>query len=74
MDELIVFDVEQTEDGGFIAHPAEHPIFIEADTWEALREAARDAVQRHFDADEMPQTIRLLWHMTAKRRRNESAS
>ena len=34
-------------------------IFTEANSWEELREAIRDAVHCHFDPDEQPDLIRL---------------
>jgi hypothetical protein len=36
-----------------------HSIFTEADTWDELREAVRDAVRCHFDSDERADLIRL---------------
>lgn len=36
-----------------------HSIFTEADTWEELKEAVKDAVQCHFDPEEQPHLIRL---------------
>jgi len=36
-----------------------HSIFAEADTWDELREAVRDAVHCHFGSAEQPDLIRL---------------
>ena len=36
-----------------------YSIFTEADTWEELKEAVRDAVQCHFDEGGQPDLIRL---------------
>jgi hypothetical protein len=35
-----------------------HSIFTEADSWEELKEAIRDAVHCHFDPEEQPDLIR----------------
>ena len=43
----------------FTARALGHSIFTEADTWEELRQAVRDAVQCHFDPGSQPQIIRL---------------
>jgi hypothetical protein len=55
----LVFLVEEAPEGGFTARALGAPVFTEADTFEALREAIRDAVHCHFDAGEEPQLLRL---------------
>jgi predicted RNase H-like HicB family nuclease len=55
----IVFDVKQEEDGGYSAQAVGESIFTQGDTWEELREMARDAVKCHFGEAEAPATIRL---------------
>lgn len=58
MDKEIVFLVEEAPEGGFQARALGHSIFTEADTWDELKEAVRDAVQCHFDAS-VPTIVRL---------------
>jgi len=55
----VLFLVEEAVEGGYIARALGHSIFTEADTWDELREAVRDAVHCHFDPDEQPELIRL---------------
>ena len=55
----IIFMVEESAEGGIEASALGHSIYTEADTFEELKEAARDAVHCHFDADDLPRVIRL---------------
>jgi len=55
----IVFEVTQEADGGFVAECLTEPIFTQADTWEQLREAIKDAVAGFFFDRPKPVTIRL---------------
>lgn len=55
----IIFLVEEAPEGGYIARALGHSIFTEADTWDELREATRDAVRCHFEGDERPTLLRL---------------
>ena len=55
----VLFLVEEAAEGGYVAHALGHSIFTEADSWEELKQAVRDAVQCHFTADEQPELIRL---------------
>ncbi|MXZ45589.1 MAG: 2-oxoisovalerate dehydrogenase [Chloroflexi bacterium] len=57
----IIFEVQEAPEGGYTARALGHAIFTEADTYEDLREMARDAVRTHFDDDdpERPLAIRL---------------
>jgi hypothetical protein len=55
----VVFAVEQAPEGGFVARALGHSILTEADDLDALRDAVRDAVRRHFDDADWPQVIRL---------------
>ena len=55
----ILFLVEDAAEGGYIARALGHSIYTEADTWEELKEAIRDAVRCHFDPEEQPHLIRL---------------
>jgi hypothetical protein len=55
----VLFLVEEAPEGGYTARALGRSIFTEADSWEELREAVRDAVHCHFDPDEQPDLIRL---------------
>ena len=55
----IVFEVQESPEGGFEARAVGHGIFTEADDWESLKEMMRDAVLCHFEDGEAPQTIRV---------------
>jgi len=57
MDEII-FLVKEAPEGGFTARALENSIFTEANTWEELREAVKDAVDCHFEENK-PFVIRL---------------
>ncbi|MGH6821493.1 MAG: hypothetical protein ACREDU_11620 [Methylocella sp.] len=50
----IIFEVEESLEGGFEARALGHAIFTEAATLEELREMVRDAVRCHFDQDAEP--------------------
>ena len=45
----IIFLVEDASEGGYTAQALGSSIFTEADTWEDLKQAVRDAGQCHFD-------------------------
>jgi predicted RNA binding protein YcfA (HicA-like mRNA interferase family) len=47
----VLFLVEDAVEGGYIARALGHSIFTEADSWEELKEAIRDAVHCHFEPD-----------------------
>ena len=55
----VIFVVEEAPEGGFTAHALGVSIFTEADTLPKLREAVRDAVGCHFEAENVPKVIRL---------------
>ena len=50
---------EEAVECGYIARALGHSIFVEADTWDELREAVQDAVDCHFNPEEQPDLIRL---------------
>lgn len=54
----IIFIVEESDEGGFIAKALGVSIFTESDTMEGLRIAVKDAVRCHFD-DDIQRIIRL---------------
>ena len=45
----IIFLVEESDEGGYIAKGVGIAIFTEADSMEQLRDAVKDAVRYHFD-------------------------
>ena len=55
----VIFLVEDAAEGGYIARALDYPIFTEADSWDELKTAVRDAVQCHFVQGEQPDLIRL---------------
>ena len=55
----VLFLVEDAIEGGYVARDLGHSIFTEADSWDDLKTAIRDAVQCHFDEGEQPELIRL---------------
>ena len=58
--EEIIFLVEESDEGGYIAKALGASIFTEADTMEELKDMVKDAVHCHFDNDMMrPKMIRL---------------
>jgi hypothetical protein len=58
----ITFIAEDDVDGGYTARALEASIFTEADTFENLKAAVRDAVHCHFDdADCLQRVIRLRY-------------
>ncbi len=59
MDEII-FLVEESPEGGYTARALGISIFTEADTYEALKNAVKDAVHCHYEDEAMrPKIIRL---------------
>ena len=55
----ILFLIEDADEGGYVARALGYSIFTEADSWEDLVQAVRDAVQCHFEEAEQPDLIRL---------------
>ncbi|CAN5156152.1 MAG: 2-oxoisovalerate dehydrogenase [Actinomycetota bacterium] len=58
MSELI-FQVEESPEGGYTAQALGASIFTESDDLESLHAQVRDAVRCHFDEGEVPAMIRL---------------
>jgi predicted RNase H-like HicB family nuclease len=54
----VIFEVRDAEEGGYCAKALGHAIFTEADTWEELRENAREAAALHFEG--MPEQPRII--------------
>ncbi len=45
----IIFIVEESEEGGYTAKALDVAIFTQADSYDELKNAVRDAVKCHFD-------------------------
>jgi hypothetical protein len=54
----IIFLVEEAPEGGFTARALGYSIFTEANTWDELKKAVKDAVDCHFE-EKKPFVIRL---------------
>lgn len=55
----LIFQVEEAPEGGFTARALGEAIFTEAETFEALKAAVRDAVLCHFEEGQAPKLVRL---------------
>ena len=56
----IYFLVEEAPEGGYTAQALGHSIYTEADSWDELKRAVRDAVQCHFEDDRQPMLLRCV--------------
>ncbi|MDJ0729440.1 MAG: 2-phospho-L-lactate guanylyltransferase [Crocosphaera sp.] len=55
MNQTIVFEVSQEEDGGFIAECLTEEIFTQGDNWEELKTNVKEAVKGYyFDQPTVP--------------------
>jgi predicted RNase H-like HicB family nuclease len=61
MSHEIIFYISQSEEGGYSATAADHPIFSEADTIDDLKENIKDAVRCHFEGEIVPKTAVLRY-------------
>jgi hypothetical protein len=59
MEKEIIFLVEEAPEGGYTARALGHNIFTEADSFPELKRMVQDAIQCHFEAEDMPRLIRL---------------
>jgi len=60
MSKEIIFEIEESAEGGYEARALGYSIYTEAETYEELKEAIKDAVKCHFEeGKEMPKVIRL---------------
>ena len=50
---------EDLESGGYCARALGHGIFTQAEDWKELKAMVRDAVECHFDPEDMPQLINI---------------
>jgi hypothetical protein len=55
----LIFEVTQDADGGFVAEALGESIFTQADNWDELRAAVREAVQAFYFDSVPPASIRL---------------
>jgi hypothetical protein len=55
----VIFQVEEADEGGYMARALGHAIFTEAESLDELRDNVRDAVRCHFDEGTGPKLIRL---------------
>ena len=59
MNSEIIFIIEESSETEYEARALDHSIYTEADTIEELRVMIKDAVQCHFNEQDMPKLIRL---------------
>lgn len=59
MEKEIIFNIEESPEGGYEARALGYSIFTEADTFEELKKMIHDAVLCHFDEAIRPKVIRL---------------
>lgn len=55
----IIFSVQESREGGYVARALGDSIFTQADTIDELKRNVREAVHCHFDEGEAPVVIRL---------------
>lgn len=55
----VIFLIENSIEGGYIARALGFSIFTEADDLESLRKNLREAVNCHFEEEDKPKVIRL---------------
>lgn len=55
----LIFQVEEAPEGGFTAKALDESIYTQAETYDALKDAVREAVACHFDEGQGPKLIRL---------------
>lgn len=55
----IIFEVTESDEGGYEARALGHSIFTQGDDWNGLKAMVRDAVLCHFEEGGAPRVIRL---------------
>lgn len=55
----IIFIIEETAEGGYVARALGESIFTEADSLKELHANVRDAVRCHFEEGQQPKILRL---------------
>ncbi len=58
----IVFLVEESQDGGYVAHAANHSIVTQGGTLDELKTMISDAVRCHFEEPDRPALVHI--HVT----------
>ena len=62
MKQTIIFEINEEEDGGFIAECLSEDIFTEGNTWDELKENVIEAVKAfYFDQEAIPKKFTLVW-------------
>ncbi len=59
MTKEIIFEVQESPEGGYEARALSESIFTQAETLEELRQMVRDAIDCHFDPTDRPSLVRL---------------
>lgn len=59
MNTEVFFNVEEADEGGYVATAPSHGIVTQGDSIAELHAQVRDAVACHFDAADKPKLIRL---------------
>lgn len=59
MDNELIFVVEESEEGGYVARAIGVSIFTDGDTISELKNNIKEAVICHFDEGKAPKTIKL---------------
>jgi len=59
MEKEIIFNVDESPEGGYEAQALGYSIFTQAETFADLKKMVQDAVLCHFDDKERPRVIRL---------------
>jgi len=59
MNSEIIFEVEESPEGGYDARALGHSIYTQAETIDELKTMLQDAVRCHFDENDRPRVIRL---------------
>ena len=54
MNNEIIFQINESLDGGYEAKAIGHSIYTQCDEYSQLQETLRDAVRCHFDEEDMP--------------------
>ncbi|MGR3311669.1 MAG: 2-oxoisovalerate dehydrogenase [Candidatus Brocadiales bacterium] len=57
----VIFLIEESPEGGYIAKALGYSIYTEAETLEEIKQMVVDAVRCHFDEGNMPHIVR--FHM-----------
>ncbi len=55
----IIFVVESSDEGGYIAKALGYSIHTEGETLDELKENIKDAIKCHFDPKEIPRIVHL---------------